>query len=226
MEKIYSRKKLKLYKIDKKLAKLIIIIIIAITVVIAISKSINPIFENLCKEKAINRGTEISNKKASEALEMYDLSNILNFIKTGNDEAGILKIDVVTINKIVSEIALKVEEEFQKTSNEVLSIPIGALTGNKYLAGIGPEFDIKINLAGNIETQLKTEFVQMGINQTMYRIYLDIFCTVNVVTAYKTIPEKINSQILLVETVIVGNVPETYYNLNGIGEDDVLNVLK
>lgn len=226
MEKIYSRKRIKLYKIDKKLVKFIIIIIIAITTVIAISKSINPIFENLCKEKAINIGTEISNKKANEALEMYDLSNILSFIKTGNDETGILKIDVVTINKVASEIALKAEEEFQKVSDEVLSIPIGALTGNKYLAGIGPEFKIKINLAGNIETQLKTEFVKMGINQTMYRIYLDIFCTVNVVTAYKTIPEKINNQVLLVESVIVGDVPETYYNLNGIAEDDLLDVLE
>lgn len=226
MDKIYSRKRIKLYKIDKKLTKLIIIIIIAITTVIAISKSINPIFENLCKEKAMNIGTEISNKKANEVLEMYSLADIVTFIEGENNKAGFLKTDVVTINKIASDIAIKAEEEFQNLKNEEISIPIGAISGNKYLSGVGPHFNIKVNIAGNIETQLKTEFVKMAINQTMYRIYLEVYCNVDIVTSYKTIPQEINNQILLVETVIVGDVPETYYNLEGVGNDDLLDVLE
>ena len=46
------------------------------------------------------------------------------------------------------------------------------------------------------------------------------------VTQYKTIEENIVNQVLLVETVIVGNVPESYYNLEGMKDEDVTEVIQ
>ena len=69
---------------------------------------------------------------------------------------------------------------------------------------------------GNILTDVKTEFESAGINQTIYRIYLELEAVVNVLTPYKTIRKEIVSQVLLVETVIVGGVPQTYLNMDGL----------
>ena len=75
---------------------------------------------------------------------------------------------------------------------------------------------IKIISAGDIATQIKTEFESAGINQTIYRIYLEIECNVSILTSYKTIDKTINNQVLLVETVVVGEVPQTYLQLENI----------
>lgn len=79
---------------------------------------------------------------------------------------------------------------------------------------------------GTVETDLKSEFKDAGINQTMHRIYLDVKCNVNILTPYNTITETITNQVLLTEGVIIGNIPDTYYNLEGLNSDQKMEVLE
>ena len=78
---------------------------------------------------------------------------------------------------------------------------------------------------GTVETDLRTEFVEAGINQTLHRIYLEVKCNVNILTPYHTIKETIINQVLLVEGVIVGNIPDTYYNLEGLNGDQSMEMI-
>ena len=139
---------------------------------------------------------------------------------------NILKTDVVTINKIASDIALEIEKQFNNLKDSYIYIPIGALSGNKYLAGIGPNINIKIIPIGNVITQIKNEFESKGINQTVYRLYLELTCNVSISTQYKNIESSVENQVLLVETVIVGEVPDSYYNLEGMKGEDVTEVIQ
>ena len=52
----------------------------------------------------------------------------------------------------------------------------------------------------------------------MYRIYLNLECNVSILTSYRTINKTISNQVLLVETVVVGEVPETYLELDKMKE--------
>ena len=91
---------------------------------------------------------------------------------------------------------------------------------------MGPDINIKVISTGNTFTEIKNEFETKGINQTIYRIYLEITCKVSIVSQYKTIQEDISSQVLLVETVIVGEVPESYYNLEGINKENAVDIIE
>ena len=53
----------------------------------------------------------------------------------------------------------------------------------------------------------------------MHRIFLDVKCSVNILTPFKDIEKTITNQVLLIENIIVGNIPDTYYNLDGITEE-------
>lgn len=79
---------------------------------------------------------------------------------------------------------------------------------------------------GNVETDLVSQFSQSGINQTLHRIYLNVNCTVTILTPFDTIEQSITNQVLIAEAVIVGEVPSTYYNLNGVKEDDLIELVK
>ena len=128
-----------------------------------------------------------------------------DIVTTEIDEENnkVLKTDVTIINKIASNIALEIQKELNELEKQNIKIPLGALSGNKYLAGVGPNINIQVITAKNILTEIKNEFESKGINQTIYRIYLELSCNVSIVTQHKTIEDKITNQILLVETVIV-----------------------
>ncbi|MBR4261079.1 MAG: hypothetical protein IKQ33_03910 [Clostridia bacterium] len=60
----------------------------------------------------------------------------------------------------------------------------------------------------------------------MHRIYLNVECNVVILTPFDSIEQKITNQVLIAEAVIIGDVPATYYNLNGLKNDDLIETLK
>jgi len=234
VDKIYSRKRIKLPKAvgyyssnrkSKGISKVIIILIIAILTSYSIIESIKPIFEGLALQRAKAISTDIMNRKTSEVLSGYNYKDLVWIMEDEEGKNSILRTDVVTINKIASEIAIEVESNLASIQDEKVGIPLGGITGSQYLAGIGPEIPIEILPAGNVTTELKTEFEAKGINQTIYRIYLELDCDIKILTPYNNISHRLENQVLLVETVIVGEIPNTYYNLEGIKEDDTMEVI-
>lgn len=233
MDSIYSRKRIKIPKIQgfytnnknaKKFFSIFIIIIVAVLTFYSLFKAINPIFDQLCIEKARQIGTYIMNNASNSVLDNIDYKNTVSIEE--NEGNKVLKTDVVVINKIASDIALEAERQFKELEKETIKISIGALTGSKLLSGSGPNINIKVIPTGNILTEIKNEFESKGINQTVYRIYLELTCKVSIVTPYKTIENEIINQVLLVETVIVGEVPNSYYNLEGINKDNFIDVIE
>ncbi len=79
---------------------------------------------------------------------------------------------------------------------------------------------------GTVETDLRSEFKEAGINQTLHRIYLEVKCNVTILTPYETITETITNQVLLTEGVIIGDIPDTYYNLEGLNSDQLMEVIE
>ncbi len=51
-------------------------------------------------------------------------------------------------------------------------------------------------------------------------------CTINVMTPFKDIQDNITNKVLLSENIIVGQLPSTYYNLEGINGSDVMEVME
>ena len=83
-----------------------------------------------------------------------------------------------------------------------------------------------MEITGNLDTELKSEFVAAGINQTLHKIYLEIKCNVVILTPFETMEEQIVNQVLLAEGLIVGEVPNSYYNLEGMNTDKAIDIIE
>lgn len=114
-----------------------------------------------------------------------------------------------------------------KKEKKIFQYHYGSFTGFKLLSGKGPGVPITISSIGNVETDLKSEFSSQGINQTLHRVYLQVKCEVIIISPFQNISETITNQVLLAENVIVGHIPDTYYNLEGLdGKNDLLEVIE
>ena len=58
-------------------------------------------------------------------------------------------------------------------------------------------------------------------------MYLQVKCQVSILTPFDNITRDITNQVLLAENVIVGTIPNTYYNLEGLnGSSDAMEVIE
>lgn len=137
-----------------------------------------------------------------------------------------MNLNVSNVNKICTDISITLQESLDNKNNTRFNVRFGSLTGSKLLTGRGPNVEIIMETAGDIETNIESEFLSAGINQTLHKIYIDIKCHINLFTAYKDTKEDVSVQVLLAEAVIVGNIPDSYYNFNGITAEDTMNMMQ
>lgn len=237
MYKIYSRPRIRFpkflqnrgdntKKISKKVITILIILIIAFSTVGYVLKAVSPIFDTLCESKAKSIATNISNEQALNVMKDYTYDDMFIVEKDANDNITMIKSNITNMNEITSKIALNIQNGFDNLGREDIQIALGSFTGLKLLSGRGPGVEIRISSIGNVETTLNSEFTSQGINQTLHRIYLNVSCNVKVLTPFKDIERKIDNQVLLAENVIVGNIPDTYYNLDGLNRSDAIEMVE
>ena len=231
MYKIYSRRRLRIKKPNfkwikgskrlkgvgtknsGKATKIILILIIAFETASLILNHINPIFEQVSKYEAKKLATFVANDQTTKVMQNYNYDSMFTIEKDAEGNVTMINMNMYRVNIIISDIAYYIQEQMKKPENCNISIPIGNLLGVNLFSGYGPNIKMEVVLLGTIETDLRSEFIAKGINQTLHRVYLQIDCPVQILSSYKTIEEKISNQFLVAENVIVGKIPETYYNL-------------
>lgn len=134
MHKIYSRPRLRIPKIimhtkkqnikSKKRVSIVFILIIAFATLKLIINAILPIFNELCREKAISIATIISNNKATEVMENHSYDELFVVEKDTNGDITMIKSNVVPINQIISDVAVKIQEEINNTRKEDVEIAL------------------------------------------------------------------------------------------------------
>ena len=200
--------------------------VIAFSTVKIVLDAISPIFEELCEDKAKSIATIISNNEATNVMKDHTYDELFTIEKDNDGNITMIKSNIVPINEIISDVAIKIQNSINERGRENIRIAIGSFTGSKLLAGRGPGVPIRISSIGNVETDLRSEFSVQGINQTLHRVYLQVDCEVSILTPYNTISEKISNQVILIENVIVGKIPSTYYNLDGIDSNNALDIIE
>jgi len=236
MSLIYSRPRIKLPKFfvinnkrnikHKKIFKILFVLFICMLVFGVVVKAVTPVFNKLCADKAKAVATIITNDETTNAIKDYKYSDFIIIHKDKNGNILMLESNMKNINIVTSDVAYRIQTEINNTKDEDVYISLGSFTGVSILSGRGLKVPIRISTIGNVKTNIRSEFVSQGINQTLHRLYLDIQSEISVLTPFNTINESITNQLMLAENIIVGEIPETYYNLDGMTQDDVMEVMQ
>lgn len=228
-DKLYSRKRIKLPNLREIKSFKILLIIALITIIIILFlfwHSAYPVFKATCETAASSKGVKIINDEVNKVMKNYSYDNLIKIEKDTAGKISLIKADVITINEIVSEIIKNIQEEFDKIPRIKVFINMGSVSGISALKNFEPKFELELESAGRMNYNVITEFKSVGINQTQHKIYLQIDSTVRILTPFSTFGKEIKTDVILTEAVIVGDVPDSYYNLEGMEAlDDTLNLI-
>lgn len=237
--KIYSRPRLNLaflkntpksHKSRRKIKNtmpVVSIFLVAIITCFSIWNFVNPIFETLCKDKAKSVATMITNEETTKIIEKYNYDTFFTIQKDEKGSIQIINANVLRINQVTSDIAVAIQKALDNNEKNKIYIHSGAITGIRFLSGTGPRIPLKIASVENIDTDLRSEFISQGVNQTLHRVYLNIKTNVSILSSFKTIESSIENQVLIAEHVIIGEIPSNYYNFNGMeNEKEALRLVE
>ena len=211
----------------KKTFPIFIIFIIAFTTCYIIWKSLSPVFDALCDDEAKTIATKVTNEETSKIMDKYSYDSFFTIEKDEKGNIKMINANVLQINKVTSDIALNIQKSLKQNEKDEIYISMGSLTGMRIFAGTGPKIPVRLSTIGNVETDLKSEFISKGVNQTQHKVYMEVITTVDILTPVSRTERSIKNQVLIAENVIVGDIPSTYYNLNGLsGQEDLLQMVE
>jgi len=183
---------------------------------IGISRNVVPVMT----EMALNRANELVTVAINDAIQARLLDGSLAYRElvqlerdaTGNITA--LTTDMSQINTLQAKITNDVIAEVSALSVTQMRVPLGNIIGGSLLSGRGPGVGFRVVTLGNPSATFTNEFSTAGINQTKHQIMLDIEIQVNILVPGHTTVETISTQMLVAETVIVGDVPGAFGQFN------------
>lgn len=126
-----------------------------------------------------------------------------------------IEADIAKLNIIKSRLEAKVTGSLKERGAEEIKLPLGSLLGSEYLVGRGPEVRMRLVPIGALHTEYESVFQSAGINQTSHRILLKLTLKLTTVIPLHSAEITVQTNFLLADTIIVGEVPDYYTNITG-----------
>lgn len=161
MEKIYSRPRIRIPKINKFKIFLFIIMVIILFCIISFILAAYPIFESSCKNKASSIAINVSSEEVNKVMRDYEYEDFVELQKSSDGNITMVKAKIVPINEMVSKITANIKNEIDKKEQVVVAINMGAITGFSGLSAIGPKFHIKMEASGGVTAKVNSEFTSV-----------------------------------------------------------------
>ena len=213
-----NKKQIDMNSRDLKKIIVVVSILAVISVLIGsfiyIDNSLTPTIKVLAETKAEELANRSINKSVAEIIkDEVNYSDLMNTKVDNEGKITMIESNTVMMNKVASDVALRIQEELKQVKTTTSYIPIGTALGSPILAKYGPQLKVIIEPIGTVYVNFKTDFEDAGINQTRHRIYLEVNTKVKVVIPLTTDTKEVKAEIPICETVIVGDVPNSYINI-------------
>ena len=183
------------------------------------------VIRELAEVQVKNTTSDLTNdaiaKQIADGVIQYD--RIVFFEKDLDGRITALKTNMSEVNRLKTDILNIINDEILALDTSDIGIPLGSLFLPEFLSGKGPAIPVHILSIRNSDATFSSAFSQAGINQTLHQLTMVVSVDVAVLVLGQTGSFTITSEVVVAETVIVGDVPNTFLQSGGIYESERKN---
>ncbi len=178
--------------------------------------ALRPQLVALAETRIRNEVTRIADQTVSRSLDTQGISyaDMVHLQAAPSGGISTLSADTIRLNQLRSSVLTGVISEIEDLDSHFLGVPLGALTGIDLFSALGPDLPVQVLSVASAEGSYRNDFTSAGVNQTLHRILLDITVTVRLLLPGGIVETQIATPVCIAETVIIGQVPQTYIGLN------------
>lgn len=203
------------YRRNKLIVAAVIILIMVLTGYFFIDQRLKGSILELAQSRAQLKVVEIINQAVNEkVVQETEYRDIVYVHKDTEGRIVMLQANTIVLNQIMAKTIGAVVQGLDCLDEETIRIPLGQISGVSFLSGSGPRIGVKIVPSKQVSVAVKDQFEQAGINQTRHKIYLLINTKVKMAVPLMAKDVLVTTTVPMAETIIVGEVPETYVSLN------------
>ena len=175
------------------------------------------VIRDLAQTQVKNTTSDLTNeaiaKQIQDGVIQYD--RIVYFEKDLDGRITALKTNIGEVNRLKTDILHIINDEILALDNSDIGIPLGSLFLPELLSGHGPTIPVHILSIRNSDANFHSNFTQAGINQTLHQVTMQVSVDVAVLVLGETTAFTMESEVVVAETVIVGQVPNTFLQTGG-----------
>ena len=172
---------------------------------------------DLARTQVINSTSDLINDAIDRQIELGNIQydRMVYFEKDLDGRITALKTNMSEVNRLKTDILNLINDEILALDSTDLGIPLGSLILPEFLSGKGPNIPIKILSIRNSDASFSNSFSEAGINQTLQQLTMHVQVDVTVLVLGETRSFTVSSEVVVAETIIVGQVPQTYLQTGG-----------
>ena len=197
-------------------------LLVALFVINDFSKKANLILFPMAESKTRKVVTMIINSACDDVVISDDLY-VVN--KNNNDMINFISYNSFKVNKLINEVTLNVEEklrdfeegkinyygEYDDINGGVIAeIPFFVIYGDSLLSNIGPKIRFRLEILGDITSNIETEVKPYGINNAYVEMRISLEVTARIVLPFVSEKVIISNVIPISMNIVQGTVPDGF----------------
>ncbi len=198
----------------------ILLLLLAITLVLYVLFRVrfNSVIQSLAQTQVTNSTSDLINDAVAHQISSGNIQydRIVYFEKDLNGRITALKTNIGEVNRLKTDTLNVINDEILATDTEDLGIPLGSLFFPELFSGRGPQIPVQILSIRNSDANFYSSFSQAGINQTLHQLNMSVLVDVSILVLGRTVSFTVSSEVVVAETIIVGDVPDTFFQTGGL----------
>lgn len=209
------------------LVTLIILAALAAFAFSYIDKNIMPVVEAMAEARVRAMALKAINDAVREILkDPVEYTELVSIVQDETGKVAMVQSNAMALNEISTRTALSAQDKISQMGAQGIGIPIGSIIGSQLLSGRGPLIYVRIIPVGSVITVFHTEFENAGINQTRYRIIMNANTSVRIVMPGGGQKVEVSAEIPVAESIIIGDVPGSYVQVDDTSKLDVAQAVE
>lgn len=175
------------------------------------------VVQELAEIQVKNATSDLTNDAISKQIASGNIAydRLVYFEKDLNGRITALKTNISEVNRLKTDILNIINDEILAIDSTDIGIPLGSIFLTELFSGKGPVIPVHILAIRNADANFVSHFSQAGINQTLHQVTMVVGIDVAVLILGRTASFSMTSEVIVAETVIVGEVPDTLLQTGG-----------
>ena len=175
------------------------------------------VIRTLSQTQVRNSTSDLINTAIDRQIETGNIlyERIVYFEKDLDGRITALKTNMSEVNRLKTDILSIINDEILALDTSDIGIPLGSLFFPELLSGRGPVIPVSIISIRNSDASFESRFTEAGINQTLQQLTMTVSVDVAILVLGATELFTVTSQVVVAETIIVGQVPDTFFQTGG-----------
>lgn len=196
---------------------MVILLVVGFVGFFSFRSKYNDVILSLARTRVTNATSDLINDGVARQIAAGQIAyeNVVYFEKDVSGHITALKTNIAQLNLLKTETLNYVNETLLDTDHFDIGVPIGSMIFPEFLSGKGPQIPVQIMSIRNSDADFRSTFLEAGINQTLHQLKMTVLVDVTVLVLGRTVDFTVTSDVVVAETVIVGQVPNTFLHAGG-----------